>query len=74
MGVPQPIARVNKASPLSLAWTDSMVGHRIVADDETGSDGREQLSEFEDLPCRTVLEALKHPVADPRLSAVDTGN
>ena len=56
---PQQTARVNEACPLSLVWTNGIVGHRIIADDETGSDGRQQLREFENLPCRTVREALK---------------
>jgi hypothetical protein len=38
----------------------------------TGSDVRQQLGEFDNLPCRTVREALKHPLVDPGLSAVDT--
>jgi hypothetical protein len=73
MGCAQHIARANEAGPLSLAWTSYAVGDSIVAYHQTGSDRRQQLREFEDLPSRTVGEALKHPVADPRLCAVDTG-
>src|ERR1700730_5735680 len=76
------VARLNEACPLRLAWTNRAVGHSIVAYHETGSDESHspasgwypQPGEFDNLPCRTVREALKHPVTDPRVSAVDTGD
>ena len=73
MGCSRQSARVDEAGPLSLGGTDSAIGEGVVAHHETGPYRREHLREFENLPGRTICEALKNPVPDPLLSTVDTG-